>query len=556
VFLLLDGFVLTTADGESPMEWLDPELLGRVDVMTGPSGAVVGGGYAGALWAQSRRVTSSGMLRAGSLGAGAAGTGLARFVAAHAAHGALEASILASANPGYRVQEANGKWQATIHHRMQGAQRDRHAWLGVFDGWWELPGSLDAGQTASAPTTAPGAPYDAHVARRRAAWGWSTTRHGSPDQGVWLLATLTDKHNPYGTSPFYNGDKTEQGRGFSVRWARQGLLVETPSARWTWHAQAIAQGDRTALKESDMDGSTSRYDLISTTGRSWATGGVRQVSAGGLAWHAGGAVNGIHRTTLGAVLDSLSFDEGFSEVRFLPRAGVLLPLGNRIQLFAEWGTGVSIPTTFELVDPTALEAYELKSEWGQALEVGATWHRGPISAQFTAFRQRVDDAISLTPGANDAPVMANADVLNMTGLEALLSGAAGNWRFRGWASLSRFEVQAMAWAEPFKMPGTPLHAAGGSAVYELDRWALEGRWRWNDRSPLNNDGTDWSPAFHRVDGSVRYQVKAWTIRGSILNATNSAYSDWYQVNAFGGKYHNPVAPRQWELGVRWTGLTR
>ncbi len=556
VFLLLDGFVLTTADGETPMEWLDPELLSGVDAMTGPSGAVLGGGYAGALWAHSRQPVTSGVLRGGTLGAGAAGAGAARFVAAHGAHGAVEASVLASAHPGYRAQEANGKWQAAVHHRTQGAERDQHAWLGVYDGWWELPGSLDADQTASSPTSAPGAPYDAHVARRRAALGWSTTRHGTPDQGLWLLATLTDKHNPYGTSPFFNGDKTEHGRGFSLRWARQGLIAETPSTRWTWHAQAIAQGDRTALQESELDGSATRYDLTSTTGRTWATGGVRQVRAGGLAWHAGGAVNGIRRATHGAVWDSLPFDEGFTEVRFLPRAGVQLPLGNRAQLFAEWGTGASIPTTFELVDPITLEAYNLKSEWGQALEAGATWQRGPMTAQFSAFRQRVDDAISLTQGANDAPIMANADVLNMTGMEAAFSGTAGNWRFRGWATLSRFAVQAMASAEPFKMPGTPLHAAGGTAVYEQGRWALEGRWRWNDRSPLNNAATDWSPAFHRVDGSVRYRFEAWTVRASLFNATNSRYSDWYQVNAFGGKYHNPVAPRQWELSVRWTGLTR
>lgn len=556
VFLLLDGFVLTTADGETPMEWMDPELLGGLDAMTGPTGAVLGGGYAGALWAHSREATTSGALRAATLGAGAAGSGGAHFVAAHGAHGAVAASILASQHPGYRAQEANGKWQASIHHRMEGPQRDQHIWLGLYDGWWELPGSLDADQNASSPTAAPGTEYNAHVARRRAALGWSSTRSNQPDQGLWVLATMTDKHNPYGTTPFFNGDKYEQGRGFSLRWARQGLLLETPKSRWSWHAQAIGQGDQTALQELELNGPMTRYDLTSTTGRGWGTAGVRQVRSSGLSWHAGAAANGVHRQTRGSVLDSLPFHEAFSEVRFLPRAGVSVPLGRHLQGFAEWGTGVSIPTTFELVDPNSLAAYDLKSEWGQALEAGMAWERGPLLAQFSAFHQRVDDAISLTPGANDAPVMANADVLNMRGMEAVCSGKAGNWRLRAWTTWNRFEVIALASSAPFTMPGTPLHAAGASSVYEKDRWFVEARWRWNDRSPLNNAGTDWSPAFHRLDAAVRYRVAAWTFRVGVLNASNSAHSDWYQVNAFGGKYYNPVAPRQWEVGVRWSGVTR
>jgi outer membrane receptor for ferrienterochelin and colicin len=46
-FLLADGFVLTSADGVSPFEWLDPQLLTGVEVIAGPTGAFIGGGYGG-----------------------------------------------------------------------------------------------------------------------------------------------------------------------------------------------------------------------------------------------------------------------------------------------------------------------------------------------------------------------------------------------------------------------------------------------------------------------------------------------------------------------------
>ena len=47
--LYYDGFVLTEADGNSPLELLDPDLINSVSVITGPAAASYGGAYGGAL---------------------------------------------------------------------------------------------------------------------------------------------------------------------------------------------------------------------------------------------------------------------------------------------------------------------------------------------------------------------------------------------------------------------------------------------------------------------------------------------------------------------------
>lgn len=547
VWTLLDGFVLTTADGDSPLEWLDPGLLAGVEVMTGPSGAALGGSYSGALWAQSAPRATRLTMRGATLGAGAAGEGASGSVVAQAAQGPWQVGWVSAAQPGFREQEANRKHQGDLHWRQSRGEWEQHAWLGLFDGMWELPGSLNAEDADAVPTRAPGVDYGARVERRRVATGWSQER----DQGgFWALLSLTDKHNPYGTSPFYNGDKREQAANASLRMVRRGILHEGDRSRWTWLTHAVVQSDGLRLEETDIGGAEMRYDLGSRTHRGWASAGMQCVGASGVTWHAGLAANHMTRNTEGSVQDSLPFDERFRTTRLLPRAGIRIPAGERMTGFLEWGTGINAPTSFEIVDPATLEATELRPEWGQTLEAGVRTQSGRWQAEATAFIQQVRDAIGVIPGPTDAPVLANADALQMRGIEMQAAGSVGALAVRVWATLHRFAVQTVG--DTYAMPGTPLHTAGGTLTWQRRAWSVHMRHRWNDRAPLSNNGADWAPAHHRLDASVTWSQGPWEVSLSALNATDSRYSDWYQVNAFGGKYFNPVAPRRMELVLGWS----
>ncbi len=547
VWTLLDGFVLTTADGDSPVEWLDPGLLAGVEIMTGPSGAALGGSYSGALWALSATNATRLTLRGATLGAGAAGEGASGSVAAQAAHGPWQVGWVSASQPGFREQEANRKHQGDLHWRQSRGDWEQHAWLGLFDGMWELPGSLTAEDADAAPTRAPGVAYGARVERRRVATGWSQERERG---GFWALLSLTDKHNPYGTSPFYNGDKREQAANASLRMVRRGVLHVGDRSRWSWLTHAVVQSDGLRLEETDIGGEELRYDLASRTHRGWASAGVQRVGESGVAWHAGLAANHMARTTEGSVQDSLPFDERFHTTRLLPRAGIRIPAGPRMTGFLEWGTGINAPTSFEIVDPATLEATELRPEWGQTLEAGVRTQPGRWQAEATAFIQQVRDAIGVIPGPTDAPVLANADALQMRGIEVQASGGTASFAVRVWATLHRFAVQTLG--DAYAMPGTPLHTAGATLTWQRRAWSVHLRHRWNDRAPLSNSGADWAPAHHRLDATVTWLRGPWEVSLSALNATNSRYSDWYQVNAFGGKYFNPVAPRRMELALIWS----
>ena len=49
VLMLMDGFVLTNASGNSPLELWNPQWLHRLEVVKGPVGALYGNAYGGAL---------------------------------------------------------------------------------------------------------------------------------------------------------------------------------------------------------------------------------------------------------------------------------------------------------------------------------------------------------------------------------------------------------------------------------------------------------------------------------------------------------------------------
>ncbi|MDG1675269.1 MAG: TonB-dependent receptor, partial [Flavobacteriales bacterium] len=56
-----------------------------------------------------------------------------------------------------------------------------------------------------------------------------------------------------------------------------------------------------------------------------------------------------------------------------------------------------------------------------------------------------------------------------------------------------------------------------------------------------NLNVDWTPPSAPVHLSA-----------GVRNATNTSYSGWHQLNAFGGKYFNPAPPRTWYLSAVWT----
>lgn len=557
--LYVRGFLLTEADGNSPIEWLDPTWSGPMSLVSGPAATVFGGAYGGALMVEGLRTQKTLRLQS-TLGTTGSGGAQGLLSASFASKGwSLRASR--TQNSGYRDWESNEKWQVEVD-RAWGSRKAKHYnWLAFMSGSWDLPGSIDSLDLNSNPTFAPGGgdDYKAAVKRNRLLWGHhlhvpnlSANQHRS-SLDVWALARWTNKENPFGTSRFFKGYKEESGHGGSLRmrqrWAPWSFAKADFHAEWT--LLAVADQGTFGLWESPVDGTQSpqTYDLQVRTSRTHFAPALSWAWKDG--WRLEGAValSARSRSADGIVLDT-AYVAPFNTAQILPRLGVSKTLGENLSLFAQTSTGFSDPTNFESlpVENARGMVSVLNAENAWNLELGA---RHPLG-EVVLYDQRVQgpivervDSVGASSFANDSSSM------RMQGVEARTAHVIGNHRLQASATW-----QHHRWASG-KLPGSP-------------QWMANLQWSWTfwdkahrfeshlwirgvGKTFLDNANKNFSPGYALGNFEVTWSPAASSVKATagMRNLTNTAYSGWNQLNAFGGRYYNPAPPRTGYVTLVW-----
>ena len=589
ILMLMDGFVLTNASGNSPLEMWNPQWIYSLEIVKGPVGALYGNAYGGALLATSlpdlKAIKTSThwytTLRSQGLGlmnAWAQESGISHTQKSEKSENRyLHIRAFWNDADGYRDQEFNYKNQAELHLLDEPRQNAKtHLWLGWMRANWGLPGSLNEEDATERPTRAPGSNYDAHVERTRTWFGWSRKANKATSQnGVWLYGQLTNKHNPFGTSPFFNGVKDESEEFISARWWRAKSYLFGSNSKFTFDQSVIARYEWFDISERDnIPGSDDlRYDIQSWTQSHWAAIGGRLEL--GERWQVDAqlALEHMSRNSKGSrqvIADSIAgYAENYSVLDPLPFAQVSYLFLPGLRVFAQWGNGGSHPTTFELVDPDDYEPYNLEPEEANSYEIGARWLKNTRAStiELTAqgYHQRVNQAITRIPGTNEEPIMGNVDSLHMSGIEVTIAvehvfDSGIRFEIQGWGNLNRhafesyddfFILSSSGSIRTNALPGTPLHTAGTRGTMQKKEWTLGWQHQWLDEIKLHDDKDDWAQEQHRVNLYVQRDFKSHTIQIGIRNALNTSFSGWLQTNGFGGKYYNPAPPRTIWLNLRW-----
>ena len=564
--MVMDGFILTNASGNAPLELWNPQWMDRLEVLRGPIGAVFGNGYGGALVAQS-------LPRFDDLATTFQGYG--RFAQAQESgfsytsvneRSALVTRGFWSENSGYRDQEANSKRQAEIHYLLRNSPHTtHHFWTGWMQAHWELPGSLNAEDFLLDPRRAPGADYNAHVFRDRKWAAWSVVQEKEARTGFWLYNQWSHKDNPYGTTPFYNGDKAEGETFVSARFSRVQSWAMRDLGKFTWDQSAMARLERFRLTERDLYGGSDlpRYEVSSNTSNFWIAQSARfefnerwRFDAQLGVEHFGRESDGTRRVMNGLVASLAPYYESYSNWEFTPFAQLSCDAGTQSTVFVQFGTGTNHPTSFELVEPLTYIPANLTAEFAQSWESGVRWHgeRKATKGQatFLIYHQNVLNAIALVPGPTDGLFLANTDGLIMNGIELSgrvmhALGAKARIDVRIWGNLNQHTFRPFAQI----VPGTPLHTAGSSGSIDCKSVSFGWQHEWYDRVKLHDYKDDWSAAHHRLNAFLRltHHDQRWQI--GVRNLLDAAYSSWLQSNAFGGKYFNPAPPRQFWLSWTW-----
>lgn len=588
----VDGIALTSPDGSTPLELLDVADLGSLAILKGSAGSVYGPGNGGVLLATTNSHGRSNVKTEATVGqysflrnqtAVQYSSDRARFRVSH----------VYQENGGYRAQEFNHKQQVTLSGFWATSDTVSYRIYATnYSGRWGLPGGISVADARENPRQARAfaEANGTRVERTRARVGlariWNTGKWRNTTS---VYANTTNKINPYGTSPFFNGYKDEQAQG----WGARSVLTrgyESVGSRTGWLEISLGgefQLEDNLLNEWELVNSNPgdfKY-LNETRSTAWTTFLQAQYDDGPMELSAGISLNQTVYDNAGEsqqpdTLISLQqrFDPG---VMVLPRVSMRLQTGSW-QWHAQGSLGASAPSLFEMVNPEdGTFAPELTAERSLNGEIGVVRNSASMLGEvnrplgLTAYWTRLQDAIL---PANEV-LFTNGGEIDLRGLEAFSEAITGyegqSWRVHGRTvaalqtyTFVTFSEGEVSFTDKY-VPGLPqftwtnqvslrcnLNANTYNGVMNL--FELTATHRWNDRTPVDNENETWAPAWNTVDVQLRYHCnwKRWDFSAhtGVLNLTDTLYSNFLQVNAFGGRFFNPAPGRMayGGLAIRYT----
>ncbi|MEO0404431.1 MAG: TonB-dependent receptor plug domain-containing protein, partial [Bacteroidota bacterium] len=377
--MYLDGIPVTSPDGSSPFEMIDPFDLAEVSVVKGPVGGLYGSGNGGAMLFQLRQAVPNHLSISQGVTVGSFDFLRSSSSVAYAKNKwNVRASHVHQETQGYRDQEWNWKKQSllTLQH-----QTTNQLNLGLvfmdYSGRWGLPGALKWDEVMEDPSQAVQVSQDlnAHVRRQRqmlALKGRYVSRSWTNESNIYFQQT--GKTNPFGTSPFFNGFKDEEGNGYGGR-----TVFTLGETTFTAKLGAEFQVDDNQVEQFGNDfGRPGEFEYINDTRTTNVlafmhlryvmdlSNDVRLITEGGV------SIQNLNFENVGVNQNNTSLDYNQDYTEVLPRLGVNVNFID-FAVYANYAAGNSPPSVFELVDVSnGILSANLRPEDAQNFEVGIT----------------------------------------------------------------------------------------------------------------------------------------------------------------------------------------
>ena len=583
--LLIDGFVFTEADGNSPIEWLDPDLVSTMSVITGPAAASYGGAYGGAFLVNTISPNSSGEFTSihqrisatgrtsdyspsaytpnyGYLGGQGLQSRLSYNRTTSNQFGNFSLSVILSENPGFRDWEWNFKDQVYFKNQLEDKKQGLHTFIGgYFSGAWALPGSLKDSIANVNPTQSPGINYNAHVERNRSVLGYkyNTSISEKTDISFSLLGRYTTKLNPYGTVPSYQGFKDEIGYGGSAMFSlnRKSALNE----RWKFCTEFSLMHIRDENNMLEYDSFISEnpaqtYNLDFSASQTFASTSFVITDDNKFRAEAQIGANNRARTMAGMVNydEEYNYDVENQNLSILPRFGISYMPSEKISFFSQISTGFSDPTAFEIFHPDDRTLSNLEFESALGKEIGVNLYPSEkLRFRSTFYHQIVDNAIyqyetysELAGG--EVTAFENIDEgLVMSGVETEFVRTTEKGFCRGFATITnhRFGLDSLE-----TVPGTPKFSTGLQCRRTIKKIIINVDYRYVGKTYLDNNNEHQLDPYSVLDLSAVRDLKGYIIEMGIRNALNTEYSNWPNLNAKYTKYYNPAPPSTLYFSLR------
>lgn len=559
-------FPLTLADGSTPLELVDPLIVGSVDVVRSVGSPAYGTAPSGLLLATPpwRSAPGSDL----SLAATGGSYGFYRLEATARttdAHHRLSVGLLRQRNDGYRAQE----WTARDQAYIATSWNMPHGITRVFLTWqhaaWALPGSLDKWTAANSPRSA--RPFseqiDARLDKQQIMAGIATevkvagpfvVRSSVHGQGI-------NKLNPYGTSAAASGYKDETIRSLGARLAVGGdHRIGRAALAWEAGLEALAERDR--LLENAFIGTTP--GPVRVDGDTW----VRNLDMFATAMLRSGARTTLH-TGISAERTAYDHTDGLlqrEQQRTVdatpsPMVGIAHQVSRRFDAHARFATSVSRATVWELLGTAGLFNQALTAEHVTESEMGLRWNDDSAQVRITldGYDRQVSDPITAVE-TQSGTAYTNAGSLRSLGAELMVQ--VGTRPLGAWRAM----VQGAFTAQENTLTSPGYHGeAPGMAPWRTSvsadlrhRNGLMFRVTWQGLSSVRASTSSRKEVagyavFHaRVEKLFAMRTCRFTVFLQAENVGDARYTQWVQVNDPGGRFYNPAPARSYFFGAELT----
>ncbi|MFA0961724.1 TonB-dependent receptor [Roseivirga sp. BDSF3-8] len=567
VKVYLNGLPFTEANGNTPLNLIDPALMGSVEILKGPSGSRFGAGLGGVIRLEG--IHEDGPFL--SVIAQTGSYGMQKFSLQGRVTDSLHSHSVAFArqqSDGYRDHNALERESVFYQGRFStGEKESLYVDLLYSDLFYEIPGGLTRAQNDEDRRQGrPGSEEQNASIGLEAAWG------GVRHEKVWESGVETHV-GIYGYGSFFNHPFiTDYKREHQVAGGGRG------TARKTWGGFTLSGGGEyqkeiiSARNLGNVNGQpdTLRFD-DEIANKSW----LAFLSAG-YTWprlevSAGVSVNNLSYS-LYRILDaagdtSYTVNRDFADV-WSPRVAVSYRLTDRLYSHASVSYGFSPPTLDEFRTNEGSIDRSLEAEKGINTEVGVRGYIAEgLSVDVSGFYLRQKETIVTRTASSGVVLFDNAGSTDQYGVEGLIQYIK---RFKALYWIKGWMIQASYTGYNFRfedyvknetdfsgnrLPGAAPHRLTFLTDLTIQKgFYLNGGYTNTAPIPLDDGNTVYSDRVHMVrvkagwKGIVGNRLRLDVFGGSD-NALNRTFSLGNDLNAFGGRYFQPAPDRTFYAGL-------
>lgn len=572
VKVYLDDFILSDASGNTYFNVISPELIDRMEIYKGPESGDYGAATGGTVLLKTKSSDQiSANLSAGSYGTFNQSFDLSKQLGKHF----VEVFQNYYQTDSYREQAKVRRKQVFVKDHFKYSEKGLlKAMLMYSDLDYQTPGGLtleqmtaDRRQSRPATKTVPGAQQqDAGIRNKMILAGLSNEFKITPEFShfVMVQGSYVDFENPFITN-------------FENRFEKNFALRTHFNYEKNWNSVSLAyrlgfEGGTNDILVKNYDnnkgieGSPQNFDRLKNTSGFYFLS--QKLNIGERLF-----------TDISVSLNSNAYDwerqyprEENGKVRFrnqwLPNLGVAYLLGKGFSVRGKIGKGNSAPTNEEIRSSTQQFNAGLKPEFGWNKEAGIRKQFGnSIFIEGSYFDFRMKDAIVRRQNEAGQEYFVNSGETVQKGIEVLLESK--NFDLKN-AFLSRFKFRFSGSFYDFKFKnyrqnendfsGNDLTGVPKTSINSLlnftffRKLSVDYSHFYTSKIPLNDANSVWSDAY--LIGNIRFGFPVdldktrLNLFLQVQNLYNEDYVLGFDINAFGNRYYNPAAKRNFVFGVK------